>query len=626
MIALGLFPSAFTFLYLGVKLPAAVYPENTLTYSIFQWGVFPIIESIFFVLTDRLFYRKKDFQLPFTMFLFFYILSFILVISNIFNEIIYSSALQLGTAIVIILCIASIIKERVFSNWLFLLSICCFAIGGAALNFYMSDTEHVVNMTVILFSFFLGYTFLALIFGLSTFIKEKDGIGVFFSFENRLKKVEAALFESEQRYRQLDENLNEGIWILDNNGSTTFVNSYIAQMLGYTTDEMTGKRMFEFMDDNWIKIAEEKFRHILNNVDKEYEFEFLRKNKTRIYTSVRMSPLFDKKGNYIGALAGVQDISERKRIEYELHEKLDRLRKSELGTLNIMEDLQDSITNLQKAKEEINQKNEELQMMNQELNIARDQLAILNQDLEAKVQERTAEVEMLLKQKDDFINQLGHDLKTPLTPLNALLPLMKQLERDPKLLEFLDVCIRNVNYMKNLVSRTLELAQLNSPSSILLLENLSLVDEVNEVLKRKHSIFLDKNITINNNISNQLIIQADSMQIRELFDNIIINAVKYSTSLGSMKISIDAKEKGDRVIISVKDTGIGMNGEQLEHIFHEFYKADASRHTLESTGLGLSICKRIVEKHGGKIWAESPGLGKGSTFYFSLPISKNKTV
>jgi len=66
-------------------------------------------------------------------------------------------------------------------------------------------------------------------------------------------------------------------------------------------------------------------------------------------------------------------------------------------------------------------------------------------------------------------------------------------------------------------------------------------------------------------------------------------------------------------------SGIGMTNEHLEHVFDEFYKADSSRHDFDSSGLGMPICKRIVERHGGKIWAESKGPGKGSTFYFTIP-------
>jgi len=76
--------------------------------------------------------------------------------------------------------------------------------------------------------------------------------------------------------------------------------------------------------------------------------------------------------------------------------------------------------------------------------------------------------------------------------------------------------------------------------------------------------------------------------------------------------------------MSVKDTGIGTNKEQMGKVFNEFYKADDSRHNLGSSGLGLSIVKRIVEKHGGKIWVESPGPDKGSTFYFTLEKAKHK--
>jgi signal transduction histidine kinase len=84
-------------------------------------------------------------------------------------------------------------------------------------------------------------------------------------------------------------------------------------------------------------------------------------------------------------------------------------------------------------------------------------------------------------------------------------------------------------------------------------------------------------------------------------------------------ITIDAKQDKDFVTVSVKDTGIGIAKAQLSRIFDEFYKADWARHDFDSSGLGLAICKRIVERHGGKIWAESSGEGKGTTMFFTLP-------
>ncbi len=621
MVALGILPSAFTFLYLSVNYPPVVEPENTFFYFIYQWGVFPIVESIFFILIDRLVYRKKDFRLPFVMFLFFYILSFIVVLSNVLDVTIYSLSLQFGSLIVLVLCIALIIKGKVFSSWLFLFSICCFAVGGVALNIYVNETEHVANTALALFSFFLGYVFLALIFGTSSFIKEREGIGVFFSLENRLKKVEEALYDSEQRYRQVVENLNEGIWVLDNNASTTYVNSYITRLLGYSANEMTRNRLFEFMDNNWKKFTEEKLKNALDDVNKEYEFEFIRKNNVRVYTSMRISPLLDGKGKYIGILAGVQDISDRKKMESELHEKLDKLQRSDLATLNIMEDLQNTIEALTTAETQIREKNQELQKINSQLISAREELTILNRDLEKKIKERTADVEKLLKQKDEFIGQLGHDLKTPLTPLNVLLPIVIEREQDPQLKELLGVISNNIFYMKNLVVKTLTLAQLSSPNTQLLLQDIDLSIQIHDILYMERPLFQGKNIIFENNIPAETIVQVDLLQIRELFDNLISNSIKYSQQ-DEVKITFDAKQMNDSIIVSVKDTGIGLESDQIPHIFDEFYKADYSRHDLQSTGLGLSICKRIVEKHGGRMWVESQGKGKGSTFFFTLKSHK----
>ena len=90
------------------------------------------------------------------------------------------------------------------------------------------------------------------------------------------------------------------------------------------------------------------------------------------------------------------------------------------------------------------------------------------------------------------------------------------------------------------------------------------------------------------------------------------------------KITLDAKPENNIVTVSISDTGLGMNKEQLKQIFDEFYRAERTINIKDSVGLGLSICKRIVEKHGGKIWADSPGMGKGSTFYFTLKSNSEK--
>jgi hypothetical protein len=192
MFALGLFPSVITFIYLGMKFPPPMQPENTFLYSLYHWGTIPIIESFFFILIDRILYRKKDFSLAFIMFLFFYILSFISVITNFIPDIIYYTSLQLGTFVTILFCLIMIIKERSFSGLLFLLSICSFTIGGMSLISYIRQTENSTTTMLTMFSFFMAYIFLALIFGISTIVKEKKGLEMHFSLENKIKTIEAA--------------------------------------------------------------------------------------------------------------------------------------------------------------------------------------------------------------------------------------------------------------------------------------------------------------------------------------------------------------------------------------------------------------------------------------------------
>ncbi len=255
-------------------------------------------------------------------------------------------------------------------------------------------------------------------------------------------------------------------------------------------------------------------------------------------------------------------------------------------------------------------------------NSAMRQLTDLNKNLEKKVRERTVEVEKLLKQKDEFIGQLGHDLKNPMVPLTTLLPIVKERQNDPKSQELLEAVLKNVDYMKNLVVDTLELTQLNSPSTKLDIENVNLSDEINRVIVNNKVILEKKKVKIDNAVKNDLIVKADKLRILELFDNLIDNAVKYSSE--GDKINIDAEQDEDTVTVTVSDVGIGISEEQMNHIFDEFYKGDESRSNFESCGLGLPICKRIVEKHGGRIWVESPGKDKGAKFHFTLKKASKK--
>lgn len=275
---------------------------------------------------------------------------------------------------------------------------------------------------------------------------------------------------------------------------------------------------------------------------------------------------------------------------------------------------------LQTINEELQASYEEINSTNAELEASRYQLSILNRDLEMRVQQRTQEIEKLLKQKDEFINQLGHDLKTPLSPLINLLPVIEQKIQDPSLKEMTQISMKASNRIKKLVQKTLKLAELNTTKFQLKYQDTILYYEIEEAINRNKFLLKDKDIKIINNNNEKFSIHVDSILLGELFDNLISNAIKYSPS-GSM-IIIDTSRYQDYLLVSIKDQGFGLTQTQMNYIFDEFYKTDESRHDLESSGLGMSISKRIIEKHGGQIWAESDGPGKGSTFFFTLP-SKN---
>jgi signal transduction histidine kinase len=255
----------------------------------------------------------------------------------------------------------------------------------------------------------------------------------------------------------------------------------------------------------------------------------------------------------------------------------------------------------------------------QKLKEAHLKLKNLNKNLEKLVSQRTNELSKAIKLKDEFIHQLGHDLKTPLGPLISLLPIIEKHTQNPKEKEMLTVVQRNVYYMKNLVKKTLELAQLNSPTTSFNLEKLSLNDLILEIEQKNSSMFQKQHVNLMNTIPEDLNIYADGFQICEVFDNLFNNAIKYRKE-EDVTIRLAAEKKNGQVLISVTDDGRGISPKQMENIFDEFYKADQSRHDFDSSGLGLPICKRIVEKHGGKIWVESDGIGRGSIFYFTLPV------
>jgi PAS domain S-box-containing protein len=140
------------------------------------------------------------------------------------------------------------------------------------------------------------------------------------------KTVEEALRQSEEKYRLIVDSAQEGIWTIDSDAVTTFVNERMAEMLGYEEEEMLGRSLFEFMDDEGERIARDNLARRREGISEQHDFEFLRKDGSRIYASLETSPFLDENGEYVGALAMVADITDRRHMEEALRESEEKLR------------------------------------------------------------------------------------------------------------------------------------------------------------------------------------------------------------------------------------------------------------------------------------------------------------
>ena len=271
--------------------------------------------------------------------------------------------------------------------------------------------------------------------------------------------------------------------------------------------------------------------------------------------------------------------------------------------------------NLAKANAEASELIVTIESQREELKKAHEELNILNKHLEQKVLERTEEIRHLLLEKDEFINELAHDLRTPLTPLINLMPLLRSKERNQKRLELLEIIMKNVDRIHRVVNKTVKIATLNSPKFELNNEKIVINNHINDIINNLD--YDNQKYKIVNNINTNFQIFSDAKYLEDLFTNLIDNAIKFNPNGG--EITIFGEQIDDFIQISIKDQGIGLSSTELEHVFDDFYKADWSRHDLTSSGLGLTICKKIIQKYNGKIWAESEGKNKGATFIFTLP-------
>ncbi|MEI7527859.1 MAG: ATP-binding protein [Elusimicrobiota bacterium] len=229
------------------------------------------------------------------------------------------------------------------------------------------------------------------------------------------------------------------------------------------------------------------------------------------------------------------------------------------------------------------------------------------------------EVRRMEAKRRDFVANVSHELKTPLTAIRGYVETLMEgaLNDKEHAMEFLGVIHGQSKRLDNIVSDLLKLSSLESYVVEVRKENVELKALADSLIAGLASVFKSRKASVINLIPAGLCVKADPEKLGQVFINLLDNAVKFSPENASVEIS--SAELPGNVKVFVKDSGIGIPSEHLPRVFERFYRADKARsREMGGTGLGLSIVKHVVELHGGSVGVESSE-GRGSTFWFTLP-------
>lgn len=234
------------------------------------------------------------------------------------------------------------------------------------------------------------------------------------------------------------------------------------------------------------------------------------------------------------------------------------------------------------------------------------------------------ELQRLGRVRRDFVANISHELRTPVTSLQLLVEtITNDTLNDKKLLRNLLAKMHlQIDLLRQLTDELMDLALIESGQAPIKLVDTRAADLVGQAADSLRPQAELKEIALNVAVDSDMLVLADAQGIRKVLGNLVHNAIKFTNPGG--RVEIHATREGDNAQFSVMDTGIGIPASDLPRVFERFYKVDRARARpvgeLRGTGLGLAIAKHIVEAHGGKIWVQSVE-GKGSTFFFTLLVS-----
>lgn len=396
--------------------------------------------------------------------------------------------------------------------------------------------------------------------------------------KQQLENYMAELKTSERRYRLLAENVTDTIWTMSLEPLRfTYVSPSVQRMRGYSAEEAMAMSLEETLtreslDRVFTRLAEELAKEASSsdpNRSATFELQQCCKDGSTAWAEVTTTFLRDEKGMPVGILGVSRDVAERKRAQ-ELHQ--------------------------------------------------------------AKIAAEAANAE-----KSKFLSNMSHELRTPLNHIIGFTELLMGKSfgsLNPMQEEYLSDVHESSLHLLSLVNEVLDVSKIEAGKLELKMSDFDL----KTLLEQTLTIIMDKAKTRNIDLRTSIeeippTIAADLLRVKQILYNLLSNAAKFTPDGGSIllsarKISVEAKENSaagentrNEVEISVADNGIGIRKEDLAKIFEPFSQLESSlSRKYPGTGLGLALTRNLVEMHGGRIWVESEGLGKGSTFRFTLPI------
>ncbi len=370
------------------------------------------------------------------------------------------------------------------------------------------------------------------------------------------RRMDEALRESEEQYRRIVETSQEGIWAIDTEERTTYVNRRMADILGYSGEEMVGRPLLDFVDHS-------SRTDILDHIERRkvgrqsrYEAVMLHRDGRKIWVSIAGAPIIDLDGLFNGSFAMISDITERKEAETEIE--------------------------------------------------------LLNTALAA----RAAELEVANRELEAFNYTVSHDLRIPLTGLNGYCEMLLEQsagQLDSRCADYAREIHEAAQYMDQLISTLLEFSRLSHCELHRAEVNLSALARTVAAELRMNDLERPATFTI----AEGAVVNGDAQLLRIVMENLLGNAWKYTGNEEAALIEFGAAETEDGKAWFVRDNGPGFDMADADRLFKPFQRLPGATAAFRGHGIGLATVQRIVERHGGRVWAEGAP-GKGATFFFTL--------